>query len=310
LPFHFCFLPSAFCFNDVVLATLRNARRLGFLFSGGSTRCIFQVGVVETLKELGIEPAVCLGVSGGVWNAAAVAVGNAHRLRPYWRFFTRLPAVDLTNLVREHSPFIWSRIHERSFRRYVGNERIKSPETLPLFVGVTRLRDRTNVVLDAREASDPFRLLLASNYLPPFYTHPIDVDGERYADGGFTNNIPYEVLFERGCDAVVLMASKGESEGGLHRHVHDEEHVIPTELADRVVVIRPRHRLPIGFVDRRWDKLAEVADLGRLRAREVLLGETHPQTELLAARGPAPSAYYSKLRRMLSSSRSTSSSVE
>jgi predicted acylesterase/phospholipase RssA len=285
--------------NQRVIELLRKARKIGFLFSGGSMRCVFQVGVVEALRELDVHPAVCLGVSGGVWNAAAVAVGNAHRLRPYWHFFTRLPAVDLTNLLREHSPFIWSRIHERSFRRYVGNERIKSPETLPIFVGVTRLRDRAHVVLDARAASDPFRLLLASNYLPPFYTHPIDIDGERYADGGFTNNIPYEALFERGCDAVVLMAPKGLSEGGLHRNVHDSEHAIPAEFADRVVVIRPRHRLPIGFVDRRWHKLAEIADLGRLRAREVLLGETHPQTELIAARGPAPSAYYSRVRKWL-----------
>lgn len=293
-----------------MLSLLRGARRIGFLFSGGSSRCIFQVGVIETMRELGVEPSICLGVSGGVWNAAAVAVGNAHRLRHYWRCFTRMPSLDLTNLLREHSPFRWSLLHERSFTRYVGNERIKSPETLPILVGVTRLRDRTNVVLDARAASDPFRLLLASNYLPPFYTHTIDVDGERYADGGFTNNIPYETMFERGCDAVVLMASKGLSEGGLYRHVHDAEHVIPAELASRIVVIRPRHRLPVAFIERNWEKLAPIADLGRLRAREVLLGESHPQTELIAARGPAPSAYYSKLRRMLSSSRSTSSSVE
>ncbi len=283
-----------------MLQTLRRSRTLGLLFSGGSTRCIFQVGVVETLRELGVRPAMCLGVSGGVWNAAAVAVGNAHRLRHYWRCFTRMPAVDLTNLVREHSPFIWTRMHERSFRRYVGNERIKASGTLPLYVALTRLRDRAHVLADARAARDPFRLLLASNYLPPFYTHPIDVDGERYGDGGFTNNIPYEALFERGCDAVVLMAAKGESEGGLHRHVHDCEHVIPAEFADRVVVIRPRHRLPIAFVERRWTKLAQIADLGRLRAREVLLGERHPLTDMLAARGPAPSAYYSRLRKLWS----------
>jgi hypothetical protein len=95
------------------------------------------------------------------------------------------------------------------------------------------------------------------------------------------------------------MASKGESEGGMYRHVHDEEHVIPAELASRVVVIRPRQRLPIRFVERRLEKLAPIAELGRLRAREVLLGESHPETELLAARGPAPSAYYSRLRKWL-----------
>ena len=204
-----------------------------------------------------------------------------------------MPAVDLRNLVREHSPFIWSRLHARAFDRYVGAQRIKSEDALPLYVGLSRLRDRTHVVIHITAAADPFRVLLASNYLPPFYTHPLDLDGERYADGGFTNNTPYEELFKLGCDAVVLMAVKGESEGGLYRSTDDFDHVIPSEYRDRVVVIRPRHRMPLGFVERRWEKLAPIADLGALRAREVLLGERHPQTDL-AATGPAPSAYFSR----------------
>src|SRR5204862_470020 len=82
--------------------------------------CIFQVGVVETLYSLGIRPAACLGVSGGAWNAAAVAVGNWQRLRFYWRCFVRWPYIDLFNLGREHSPFIWTRLHRRAFTRYLG----------------------------------------------------------------------------------------------------------------------------------------------------------------------------------------------
>jgi predicted acylesterase/phospholipase RssA len=132
---------------------LRNAKRIGFLFTGGSSRCIFQVGAVETLSALGIRPAACLGVSAGVWNAAAVAVGNAHRLRAYWRFFSRMPAVDLRNLFREHSPFAWSRLHARAFDRYVGAERI--PHALPLYVALTRLRDRQPVVVRLNESAEP-----------------------------------------------------------------------------------------------------------------------------------------------------------
>ncbi len=275
---------------------LRAARAPALLFGGGSARCIFQVGVVETLYELGIRPAVCLGVSAGAWNAAAVAVGNWQRLRAYWRFFCRMPSIDLFNLGREHSPFIWSRLHERAFARYVGAERIKAAESLPLYVAVTRLRDNTSVIVDVRATSDPFRILLASNYLPPFYTHPLEVDGERYGDGGWSDNAPYEALFARGCDVVVLMASKGESEGGLHRNTADPDHVIPEDYRDRVIVIRPRHRMPLGFVERRWKKLAPIADLGALRAREVLLGERHPETDL-AARGRAPTYYLSKLAK-------------
>jgi predicted acylesterase/phospholipase RssA len=278
-----------------MLDRLRSAKRLGFLFSGGAMRCVFQIGVVETLYSLGIRPAICLGVSGGAWNAAAVAVGNWKRMRKYWRFFARMPAVDLMNLFREHSPFIWSRLHKKAYERYVGSEQTRSSDALPLYVALTRLRDRTSVVLDVKAARDPFHVLLASNYLPPFYTHTVPIDGERYGDGGFSDNAPYDRLFELGCDAIVLMVSKGESEGGIFRNARDVNHVIND---DRVVVIRPRHRLPIGFVERRWAKLTAIADVGALRAREVLLGERHPQTDL-AARGLAPSFYFSKVRNWL-----------
>lgn len=279
-----------------MIDVLRGAKRLGILFSGGSARCVFQVGVVETLESLGIRPAVCLGVSGGVWNAAAVAVGNAHRLRAYWRFFCRMPYIDLTNLVREHSPFIWTRLHERAFARYVGVERIRDAGALPVAIALTRLRDRAPVVLDLNTADDPLKVLLASNYLPPFYTHAPVIGGERYGDGGLSNNIPYEALLARGCDVVLLIASKGESEGPLYRSALDSEHHEPEVLPENVIVIRPRHRMPLGFVERRWARLAPIADLGALRAREVLLGERHAATDL-AARGKALSQHYASLRR-------------
>jgi len=50
---------------------------------------------------------------------------------------------------------------------------------------LTRLRDRASVIMDVHAATDPFRILLASNYLPPFYTHTPDIDCERYGDGGW-----------------------------------------------------------------------------------------------------------------------------
>ena len=54
--------------------------------------------------------------------------------------------------------------------------------------------------------------------MPPFYTHAPRIGGERYGDGGLTDNVPYEKAFAEGCDAVVLVTMKGESEGGLYRN--------------------------------------------------------------------------------------------
>lgn len=279
------------------LEKLRRARKVGFLFAGGASRCIFQVGAIETLSALGIHPSICLGISGGAWNAAAVAVGNASRLRAYWRFFSRMPSIDVRNLFREHSPWIWRRVHERAFRRYVSAEKLKAESTIPLYVALTRLRDRANVIVDVRASDDPLELMLASNYLPPFYTHAPVIDGERYGDAGFSDNLPYEMLFDHGCDAVVLLSQKGECEGGLFRNVDDPDHVVPPRYREDVIVIRPRHRLDLKFAERRWDKLAVVADLGARRAREVLTGLPDHDGEA-CTHGRSPSWYLLQLRRL------------
>jgi hypothetical protein len=89
---------------------------------------------------------------------------------------------------------------------------------------------------------------------------------------------------------------KGESEGAPYHNPQDTEHQIPEALRSRTVVIRPRHRLPVAFTERRWEALRPIIELGRLRAREVLLGEAHPETDLRAS-GRAPTVILSDLLR-------------
>src|SRR3954467_1872785 len=269
------------------LDLLRSAGKVGLVLSGGSTRCSFQVGVIETLHELGIHPALSVAVSGGVWNGAAVSAGVIPRLRQCWRAFTRMPHVDIRRLIRDHTPYRFDEIHRRTFNRYVGAERLRRPEATPLWVGVTRLRDHQGMYFDARLAEDPLPLFLASNYVPPFYTHAPRIDGERCGDGGLSDNLPYRKAFAEGCDAVVLVTMKGESEGLPYRNGHDPVHEIPSPFRERTVVIRPRHRLPCAWTERRWPVLSQIIEMGRLRAREVLLGETHPACEQRGTMNPA-----------------------
>ncbi len=274
------------------LTLLREAKRVGYVFSGGSSRCAFQIGVIEALAELGIRPALTIGVSAGAWNAAIVAARAESRIRFYWRSFMRMRHLDLRNLFVDHSPWRYRQLHKRNFDRFIGNNRLREPDVLPLFVSVTRLRDGVNVIFDARDVDDPLQLLLAANYLPPFYTHRPRIDGEAYGDGGISDNAPYEKALAEGCDAVVVVAQKGESEGGLFKKKNDYDHVVTDP---RVVVIRPRHRLPFGFTERRWEVLDALARIGYLRTREVFLGEDHPETHV-RAKGEAPSA---RARRIL-----------
>jgi predicted acylesterase/phospholipase RssA len=268
------------------LDRLRKAKKIAFVFSGGSSRCAFQVGVFERLSALGIHASMTIGVSAGSWNAAVVATHIEHRARFMWRTFGRMPHFDLRNLFVELSPWRYAEMHRRNFERFIG-DRLHAPDALPCFISVTRLRDRAGLLIDARTVDRPFDLLLAANFLPPFYSRTPLVLGERFGDGGVSDNAPYELAFEHGCDAVVLVTVKGESEGGIYKSTAEVDHEIPAAFRDRVIVIRPRHRLPYAFVERRWPRILELMALGDFRAREVLLGERYPETDIRAV-GDSP----------------------
>ena len=276
------------------LDRLRHAKKVGFVFCGGAARCVFQIGAIDALAELGVEPALTIGVSAGAWNAALVSARLPSRIRHFWRSFLRMPHVDLRNLLVERSPWRYAEIHRRNFHRVIGRDRYRNPDSLPLFVSVTRLRDGANRIYDARDFDDPLDLLLATNFLFPFYTRPPLLFGERFGDGGASDNAPYEKAFAEGCEAVVLIAQKGESEGGLFKNTRDTEHVIPEPYRSRVVVIRPRHRLPIAFTEKSWSVLEPFVRVGYLRTREVLLGEEHSETHV-RAEGEAPTAKLTRL---------------
>src|SRR6185436_5893785 len=104
----------------------------------------------------------------------------------------------------ELSPWRYAGMHRRNFARFIGDA-LSSPDALPCYVSLTRLRDRTNVIVRGTNVET----FIAANYLPPFYTSTPRIDGERFGDGGVTNNAPYEFAFAHGCDAVVLMTVKG-----------------------------------------------------------------------------------------------------
>lgn len=290
------------------LEFLQSAKKIAFVFPGGSSRCAFQVGVVERLTALGIRASMTIGVSAGSWNAAIVAAHNHHRIRYYWRSFVRMPHLDLRNLLDEQSPWRYAKMHRRNFARFIG-DRIKAPDALPCYISVTRLRDRTNALIRAQEVEHPIDLMLAANYLPPFYTRTPLIHGEKYGDGAVTDNAPYELAFEHGCDAVVLVPLKGESEGGIYKSTRDVDHVIPPQYRDRVVVIRPRHRVPVSFTEKRWDRLSQLMLVGDLRTREVLLGESHPETEL-RAKGESPSVRVLRLWRKLTGVRESAAAMQ
>ena len=146
---------------------------------GGSSRCAFQIGVIEALAELGVTPSLAI-------EHLRRRVERRHRRRPFRVADPLLLAVVHAHAAHKNMRDICTSTIRRGASATCtsatstdssGPIAFAEPDALPLFVSVTRFGDGANVIFNARDVDDPLQLLLATNYLPPFYTHRPVIDG-------------------------------------------------------------------------------------------------------------------------------------
>ena len=169
--------------------------KTAFVLGGGGNLGAVQVGMLAAVLEQGVTPDLLVGCSVGALHAAVLAaqprLAEARRLEDIW---LRLDGEDL--LPSGHlSPL-----------RLLARRR----PSLDTGEGLRRLIDRCNALATFEEASVPFEVvatsadtgrerwfargsvrdaLLASCALPAVFP-PVEIDGERYIDGGVVNNVP------------------------------------------------------------------------------------------------------------------------
>jgi NTE family protein len=198
------------------------AKRINLALQGGGSHGAFTWGVLDRLLE---EPSLAIdgvcGTSAGAMNAAVLVTGDAEdgprgarrRLARFWeevgkvgRFgpFARTPWERLTEGWRlDHSPtYLWLDLLSRVWSPYdswvpaenplrpilervVDVDLIRLVAGIKLFVCATNVRTGKVKVWGNREVS--VDALLASACLPTLF-RAVEVDGERYWDGGYMGN--------------------------------------------------------------------------------------------------------------------------
>jgi NTE family protein len=202
-------------------------RRIALVLAGGLGLGAVQAGVCEALQSVGASPDWLVGTSIGAVNAAVVA-GNApdrtlDALRAFWSEaalpsgwpgpgaaaddWTRLsaqagilfghPALFSPNLMGafgspprvgmyDLAPLARALERHVDFGRLNGGERRVTVTATELITGARLLFDT------AREAIEPEHILASSALLPDFA--PVQIGERLLADGGFTGNLPLDVV--------------------------------------------------------------------------------------------------------------------
>jgi NTE family protein len=180
------------------------------VLSGGNTRGAVQVGMLQVLTEHGFRPDRIYGASVGAVNGVAFAGDptrrGVERMTDVWRGLTR---EDVYPQGRLHGPWTYFQQRESVYpntglRKVIEDgidfERLEHA-VVPVEIVATSLVDGQPRWFTYGPAVDA---VLASAAVPAIFP-PVEIDGERYIDGGVVDNVPLRRAVESGATRIVVL---------------------------------------------------------------------------------------------------------
>lgn len=186
--------------------------RLGVALGGGSARGWAHIGVLEALREGGIEPDVVCGCSIGALVGAAFVAGRLGRLSDFAQSVTRRQIVSMLDVRVTRGGFI-SGEQVVSLLRGMRISGAIEGYAKPFAAVATDIQTGGEVWLREGPIDQAVR---ASISLPGIF-RPVRL-GERWlVDGGLVNPVPVSTCRALGADVVIAVDLNGDLAGRLGR---------------------------------------------------------------------------------------------
>ena len=249
-----------------------NGKKIGLCLGSGGARGFAHIGVLQVLEENGIVPDVISGCSAGAIFGSVYAAGtNLYLLEKYLGTVEARTILDLG--IPIHGGFLsGDRIEEVVLTL---THDLSFGETKIPFVCIAT--DLMSGEMKVFEEGKLHRAVRASMAVPGVFT-PAFIDDRYYVDGGVIEELPVDVLRQRGADFVIT------SDLGIKRNFFDPEHPSPIDVLRRSydimqarmtlhqedkgdVVIRPDASF-MGLL--KINGYEESVAAGRLKAAEAL----------------------------------------
>ena len=171
--------------------------KTGLVLSGGGTRGFAHLGVIAALFEKGIHPDVISGTSVGAIVGAFIAGGKTPE--EILKIFNKGWFFKYTNL---HLP-VDGMLKLNGLQEVIQKE-ISYPNIedlpIPFFISVSNL-NTGKVEYKSKGLLD--KTILASSSIPVLFS-PVELDGQKYVDGGLLGNIPVEPI-KNDCEHIIAV---------------------------------------------------------------------------------------------------------
>lgn len=219
--------------------------KTALVLSGGGSRGAYEIGVCKALRELDIHVDMVFGTSVGAINAAIVAQGNLEEAEKLWLDLTTEKLFDLDidkddEPILHGKLHAWSeRIREKMedfdiigmpadeaaaylheiiknhgakstglkklIDQYIDEDKVRA-SGVDFGLVVTRVPEREGRYLfleDIPEGSLNDFIMASASCYPA--VHPYTIDGSRYVDGGYFDNMPVRMALKHGAERIIAV---------------------------------------------------------------------------------------------------------
>lgn len=260
------------------------SREYGIVLEGGGAKGAYQIGAWKALREAGLRIKGIAGVSVGALNGALICMDDLKKAEEIWGNIEYsqvmdvndetiralkekdFKALNLSELLSSGLQLVKDRGFDvaplkRFIEQVVGDgESIRSSDRE--FYAVTySVSDKKELIVDLRAEENINDMLLASAYFMAFKNEKLG--GKRYMDGGGFNNVPINVLLDRGYEDIIVIRIYGLG--------FDRERVTKIPEGVRVYHIAPRQDLG-GILEFDKKQARKNMNLGYYDAKRFLYG--------------------------------------
>lgn len=183
--------------------------KIGLVLEGGAMRGVFTAGVLDVFLETGIDVDVCIGVSAGACLACSYVCKQLGRgFAVMTDYLDNKDYCSVSSLLRTGdlfgAEFLYHKIPEELYP--IDNTTFQNGKTA-LYTVVTNCSTGHP---EYSQVSDMFRdvdYVRASSSLP-LLARMVDLNGEKYLDGGVSDPIPVLKIMEMGCDKIIVVLTR------------------------------------------------------------------------------------------------------
>lgn len=170
--------------------------KIGITLSGGGAKGIAHIGVIRALLENDIHPEIISGTSAGSiigsMYAAGVSPDNMVKMVNSSSFYKIFRLVGMPGAGWVKLGYLKEKLKE-----YIAEDSFESLK-YPLYICATNLNLGKPVFFHTGSLFDK---IMASCAVPWLF-QPVEIDGQLYADGGITNNLPAQIIRDQ-CEILI-----------------------------------------------------------------------------------------------------------